>query len=112
MDDVAVELTVEGDGLFSRLPTGMRDLGRALGKRPEVPVHIFLTHLHLDHLQGLAFFDPFWTEGFTDTEDAGAVSTYGRRVQLLALGGVGQQSTAEAQADSVIADLGADLIEG
>jgi Type VI secretion, TssG len=25
-DDVAVELTVEGDGLFPRLPTGMRDL--------------------------------------------------------------------------------------
>ncbi len=43
--------------------SGIRDLGRALGARPSGPVHILLTHLHLDHLQGLAFFAPMWTAG-------------------------------------------------
>jgi hypothetical protein len=35
-DDVAVELTVEGDGLFSRLPTGMRDLGSDPEREPGI----------------------------------------------------------------------------
>jgi phosphoribosyl 1,2-cyclic phosphodiesterase len=40
--------------------SGIRELGRRLGPRPAGPVHILLTHLHLDHLQGLAFFEPLW----------------------------------------------------
>jgi Type VI secretion, TssG len=35
-DDVAVELTVEGDGLFSRLPTGMRELGPDPEREPGI----------------------------------------------------------------------------
>jgi Type VI secretion, TssG len=35
-DDVAVELTVEGDGLFYRLPTGMRDLGPDPEREPGI----------------------------------------------------------------------------
>jgi hypothetical protein len=35
-DDVAVELTVEGDGLFSRIPTGMRDLGPDPEREPGI----------------------------------------------------------------------------
>ena len=35
-DDVAVELTVEGDGLFARLPTGMRDLGSDPEREPGI----------------------------------------------------------------------------
>lgn len=53
----------DGTVLVFDAGSGIRELGRALGPRPDVPVHIFLTHLHLDHLQGLAFFEPFWTEG-------------------------------------------------
>jgi phosphoribosyl 1,2-cyclic phosphodiesterase len=37
--------------------TGIRSLGLALGAR-ECRVHILLTHLHLDHIQGLMFFAP------------------------------------------------------
>jgi phosphoribosyl 1,2-cyclic phosphodiesterase len=42
--------------------TGIRNLGIAL--RPTAqPLHILLTHLHLDHIQGLMFFAPlFWPE--------------------------------------------------
>lgn len=43
--------------------SGIRDLGDRIGTSPEAPIHIFLTHLHLDHLQGLAFFKPLWQPG-------------------------------------------------
>jgi phosphoribosyl 1,2-cyclic phosphodiesterase len=59
-----VSVTLEdGTVLVLDAGSGIRGLGLALGAHPEVPIHIFLTHLHLDHLQGLAFFDPFWTPG-------------------------------------------------
>jgi phosphoribosyl 1,2-cyclic phosphodiesterase len=37
--------------------TGIRSLGLALGEDP-ARLHILLTHLHLDHIQGLVFFAP------------------------------------------------------
>jgi phosphoribosyl 1,2-cyclic phosphodiesterase len=37
--------------------TGIRSLGLALGEEP-ARLHILLTHLHLDHIQGLVFFAP------------------------------------------------------
>ena len=43
--------------------TGIRRLGRALG--PEiVRVDVLLTHLHMDHIQGLGFFDVLYRPGF------------------------------------------------
>lgn len=40
--------------------TGIRNLGLALGKdRPE-RIDVLLTHLHLDHIEGLGFFGPIW----------------------------------------------------
>lgn len=38
--------------------TGIRELGRDLARRSPAPkaVHLFLSHLHLDHIQGLPFF--------------------------------------------------------
>jgi ribonuclease BN (tRNA processing enzyme) len=43
--------------------TGIRALGLEMAKRPPAPVHLCLTHLHLDHLEGLGFFLPLWTQG-------------------------------------------------
>ena len=40
--------------------SGMRALGRELAAGPARVIHVLLTHLHMDHLQGLAFFLPFW----------------------------------------------------
>ncbi|HEY7456503.1 MAG TPA: MBL fold metallo-hydrolase [Solirubrobacterales bacterium] len=37
--------------------TGIRNLGLALAEQPS-RLHILLTHLHLDHIQGLVFFAP------------------------------------------------------
>jgi phosphoribosyl 1,2-cyclic phosphodiesterase len=38
--------------------TGIRSLGLALNGASEQPLNILLTHLHLDHIQGLMFFAP------------------------------------------------------
>jgi phosphoribosyl 1,2-cyclic phosphodiesterase len=40
--------------------TGIRALGAALDAERLGPLHLLLTHLHLDHLEGLGFFAPFW----------------------------------------------------
>lgn len=42
--------------------TGVRPLGLRLADH-DGPTHLLLTHLHLDHLEGLAFFMPIWSEG-------------------------------------------------
>jgi phosphoribosyl 1,2-cyclic phosphodiesterase len=53
-----VELTLsDGSTLILDAGTGIRNLGLAL-PRVEQPIHILLTHLHLDHIQGLMFFAP------------------------------------------------------
>ena len=41
--------------------TGIRRLGDELDAGTQV--HVLLTHLHLDHLEGLRFFAPLWQEG-------------------------------------------------
>jgi phosphoribosyl 1,2-cyclic phosphodiesterase len=41
--------------------TGIRRLGDELDSGTQV--HVLLTHLHLDHLEGLRFFAPLWQEG-------------------------------------------------
>jgi phosphoribosyl 1,2-cyclic phosphodiesterase len=43
--------------------TGMRALGVALQRETVSELHIMLTHLHLDHLQGLGFFRPLFQPG-------------------------------------------------
>lgn len=45
--------------------TGLRPFGNALVKNVKIrTVDIFLTHCHLDHVTGLPFFAPFFTEGY------------------------------------------------
>jgi phosphoribosyl 1,2-cyclic phosphodiesterase len=53
-----VELTLSDEStLILDAGTGIRNLGLSL-PRVERPIHILLTHLHLDHIQGLMFFAP------------------------------------------------------
>jgi ribonuclease BN (tRNA processing enzyme) len=49
-----------GDGglLILDAGTGIKQLGAEL--EWDGPLHILLTHLHLDHVEGLRFFEPFW----------------------------------------------------
>jgi phosphoribosyl 1,2-cyclic phosphodiesterase len=59
------EVTAEdGTTIILDAGTGIRRLGTALTD-PARPLHILLSHLHLDHIQGLGFFAPLFR---TDSE--------------------------------------------
>jgi phosphoribosyl 1,2-cyclic phosphodiesterase len=45
--------------------TGIRDLGFQLMERGTRRIQLFLTHLHLDHIEGLRFFAPMWDDRVT-----------------------------------------------
>lgn len=49
-----------GDVVILDAGTGMRPLGVALAEEGVTRVHVLLSHLHLDHLQGLGFFRPLF----------------------------------------------------
>ncbi len=49
----------DGSTLILDAGTGIRNLGLALDPRGQ-PIHVLLTHLHLDHIQGLMFFAPLF----------------------------------------------------
>lgn len=52
-----------GHALVLDAGTGMRPLGVMMQRDLPAELHILLTHLHLDHLQGLGFFRPFFASG-------------------------------------------------
>jgi phosphoribosyl 1,2-cyclic phosphodiesterase len=52
--------TDDGVTLILDAGTGMRPLGAELAARGVREVHVLLSHLHLDHLQGLGFFRPLY----------------------------------------------------
>ena len=55
-----VQVTLaDGSTLVLDAGTGIRPLGLTMPD-PDRPVHILLTHLHLDHIQGLMFFAPMF----------------------------------------------------
>jgi phosphoribosyl 1,2-cyclic phosphodiesterase len=58
--------------------TGIRALGLDLVRRGTQHIRIFLTHLHLDHLEGLRFFAPIWDEEVT-------IEVWGPRSPVLGL---------------------------
>ncbi len=55
-----VQVTTDDGGEFILdAGTGIRELGQALAGRCK-RIHLLLTHLHLDHIQGLMFFAPLF----------------------------------------------------
>jgi phosphoribosyl 1,2-cyclic phosphodiesterase len=53
-------LTTTGAVLVIDAGTGIRPLGRSLLERGVRDIDLFLTHLHLDHIEGLGFFAPLF----------------------------------------------------
>lgn len=60
---VEVELA-GGATLILDAGSGIRELGRRLAEREPGRVDLCLTHLHLDHVEGLGFFEPLWRPGW------------------------------------------------
>jgi phosphoribosyl 1,2-cyclic phosphodiesterase len=60
-----VELRAGGQLLIFEMGTGARGLGNSLLKSLPVTAHVFLSHLHHDHTQGLPFFTPCFIPGNT-----------------------------------------------
>jgi phosphoribosyl 1,2-cyclic phosphodiesterase len=56
-----VEISLDdGSVLVLDAGTGIRELGAELAERNTRRIHLLLTHLHLDHLEGLRFFAPLF----------------------------------------------------
>jgi phosphoribosyl 1,2-cyclic phosphodiesterase len=60
---VEVELA-DGTTLILDAGSGIRELGQRVAERDPGVLHLCLTHLHLDHVEGLGFFAPLWTPGW------------------------------------------------
>ncbi len=59
-----VEVRLDDDTLvILDAGTGIRPLGISLQAELPRTIHVFLTHLHMDHLEGLGFFGPLWVPG-------------------------------------------------
>jgi phosphoribosyl 1,2-cyclic phosphodiesterase len=58
-----VEVRGEGSCLVLDAGTGVRRAGAAIDPDSVKRVDILLTHLHMDHIQGLGFFRPLYQEG-------------------------------------------------
>lgn len=55
-----VEVSANGSRLILDAGTGIRALGQELSGNGPRKINICLTHLHLDHIEGLGFFAPFY----------------------------------------------------
>src|SRR6188768_1350366 len=59
-----VEVSLDDGSVFVLdAGTGIRELGAELTERGTRRLNLLLTHLHLDHLEGLRFFAPLFDEG-------------------------------------------------
>jgi phosphoribosyl 1,2-cyclic phosphodiesterase len=58
-----VEVRVDDAVLVFDAGTGARRLGAKLAEEEPAVLHVLLTHLHLDHLEGLGFFAPLRRQG-------------------------------------------------
>ena len=56
-----ISVDLDGDALLIfDAGTGIHELGLRVDESYPHPFHLCLTHLHLDHLEGLRFFAPLW----------------------------------------------------
>jgi phosphoribosyl 1,2-cyclic phosphodiesterase len=54
----------DGTTLILDAGSGIRELGQRIAESDPGVLHVCLTHLHLDHVEGLGFFEPLWTPGW------------------------------------------------
>ena len=54
-------ITPDGTRFILDCGTGLRTLSKQLTAAAEIDAHIFVTHYHWDHIQGLPFFSPLYS---------------------------------------------------
>ena len=59
-ETTCVEVSSNGSRVILDAGTGIRALGLELAQNGPQKINICLTHLHLDHIEGLGFFAPFY----------------------------------------------------
>jgi phosphoribosyl 1,2-cyclic phosphodiesterase len=52
------------DAVILDAGSGIRELGLQLVAQPPANIHLFLTHFHWDHIQGIPFFEPLYDDRF------------------------------------------------
>lgn len=56
-----IEVRSGGDGIIILdAGTGARELGLALAEEAPARIDLLITHLHIDHVEGLSVFEPIW----------------------------------------------------
>jgi phosphoribosyl 1,2-cyclic phosphodiesterase len=60
-----VEIRAPGGLIVLDAGTGIRPLGKEIHANGVVEADLLLTHLHLDHVEGLGFFEPLFDPNFT-----------------------------------------------
>lgn len=58
-----IEIIIPGERVILEAGSGIRELGRKIAKGAPSPIHIILSHIHWDHIQGLPFFEPIFRKG-------------------------------------------------
>jgi phosphoribosyl 1,2-cyclic phosphodiesterase len=58
-----IEMHIGGRRLIFDAGTGMRMLSKSLQPHMPIEAYMFFTHYHWDHIQGIPFFSPLFTEG-------------------------------------------------
>jgi len=54
--------------------TGIINAGKDINNKKEKPIYIFLSHTHLDHIEGLPFFQPFFNNKYN-------IELYGPKIE-------------------------------
>ena len=63
--------------------TGIRGFGQWLMQQPQRRLHILLSHVHWDHINGFPFFDPVYKSEFNIHVWAGSLSKQGQSIQAI-----------------------------
>lgn len=66
-DTSCISVETDQDLYIFDMGSGLRDLGTWMMQNSRKTAHLFISHLHLDHIMGFPFFQPIWCSDATLT---------------------------------------------